>query len=299
MTTLITTATQTIITTTPAASTTQEPTSTTSTSEISTTQAPITSSTPTSSGVAPARCYAICNNAFTIAQAIGRSPALCELDGEFAESYSACLICVGTQTQDTVESSFAEYVDYCNSLGVNLSSAAPATSTPTSIALTAVVTVPTVINDQTTTWMFTTTYASLAIPGQNGTNGAPISTTASNNVSSTETAITLSETRSQAWIAGPIVGSVAGVALILLTIMLLWQRKRKRARSSTAQELHGETAKKSELHGTTAPQEIDGYEASNIAELPVDNFVTQPHTEPRKSTSRGYRAPTGVAREKG
>ncbi|GAW17611.1 hypothetical protein ANO14919_070700 [Xylariales sp. No.14919] len=78
--------------------------------------------------------------------------------------------------------------------------------------------------------------------------------------------------RSQAWVAGPVIGAVAGVAILLLGTWLLFRVKRKRGLKRKGHELHGESALKSELESTVPPQELDGQEQDRgPAELPGTN----------------------------
>ncbi|KAI0599520.1 hypothetical protein F4775DRAFT_550224 [Biscogniauxia sp. FL1348] len=147
-------------------------------------------------------------------------------------------------------------------------------------------------NEPTATWTIITTFSQL--PTFNMTKEMPASTSGRNISSSsivasqpTETVVPPVQHRSKAWIAGPVAGGAAVAMLVLLAVGFLWRRKRARARASATQELHGETAKKAELHADTVPQELDGTEASNIAELPVDETTISAYTGTGKSTSQG------------
>ncbi|KAI0429005.1 hypothetical protein F5Y09DRAFT_311472 [Xylaria sp. FL1042] len=76
---------------------------------------------------------------------------------------------------------------------------------------------------------------------------------------------------SRAWIAGPVVGSVAGVAiLILLSWWLLFRPKQNRG-----YEVHGESALKSELEAKSQPQELDSHEQNRS---PVELEGNNPET---------------------
>ncbi|KAK8072488.1 hypothetical protein PG996_005836 [Apiospora saccharicola] len=75
------------------------------------------------------------------------------------------------------------------------------------------------------------------------------------------------EKKSQAWISGPAVGSVAGVAFILVAAMLLFQKKKKKTR-----ELQGggnDPEDKPQLHSDCIPKsELENIEKRAPVELP-------------------------------
>ncbi|OTA98978.1 hypothetical protein M426DRAFT_27948 [Hypoxylon sp. CI-4A] len=111
------------------------------------------------------------------------------------------------------------------------------------------------LDGKATIFNYTTTYVQLPSSGNNSTlipHGT--STLAQPTPSLEQTGP--SEPSSQAWIAGPVVGSVAGVAMVALGGFLLWRRRRFTRKGRQKHELHGNTAIKSELDPTTRPQEL-------------------------------------------
>ncbi|KAK7914745.1 hypothetical protein PG985_012448 [Apiospora marii] len=76
--------------------------------------------------------------------------------------------------------------------------------------------------------------------------------------------------QSQAWISGPVVGSVAGVALILAVVIILIRRKRKARKSQP----WGDTGDKPQLHSDCIPKpELESSEKKAPVESPVPNVA--------------------------
>ncbi|KAI1385511.1 uncharacterized protein F4822DRAFT_445456 [Hypoxylon trugodes] len=116
-------------------------------------------------------------------------------------------------------------------------------------------------NGETHVVTFTTTFAQLP----SGLTEAIISGTTSTTSTSGPPSNTPSpaapgpeqtQVSSRAWIAGPVVGSVAGVLLIALGGLFLWRRGRKQRQIRTDNELHGNTVK-TEMDAPNRPQELD------------------------------------------
>jgi hypothetical protein len=73
------------------------------------------------SSVAPAVCYAVCNDCYIEAQNVGLSPALCTSDSPFLSDYGRCQACVAnyensdkSSLQTYAEPEFAPFVNFCN-----------------------------------------------------------------------------------------------------------------------------------------------------------------------------------------
>ncbi|KAK8074776.1 hypothetical protein PG997_009439, partial [Apiospora hydei] len=85
--------------------------------------------------------------------------------------------------------------------------------------------------------------------------------------------------RNQAWIAGPVLGSLAGAALLLTTAILLSRRRRK---ANGRHDGGNDAADKPQLHSdcipTPLPTELDDSETRPPVELP-ETRVTGGHHE--------------------
>ncbi|KAJ8122150.1 hypothetical protein O1611_g9915 [Lasiodiplodia mahajangana] len=205
----------------------------------------------------PALCYDTCNNANIEAQAVGKTPELCAADSGFWSYYNDCVDCVKAYsnndtaaTQDSLDPTFGQFIDYCDSM----------------VPETTVITIETTEDGHKTVWSFTKTYTPLSRESIAAvTSATPIvsETSAPNPV---DTPTPESTQRSRAWIAGPVIGGVVGVVVILVAVWLLLRVKRKRRRGY---EVHGDSAFKSELEVKAQPQELDGQGPSQRpAELP-------------------------------
>lgn len=143
-----------------------------------------------------------------------------------------------------------------------------------SIPDTAIVSLTTIENGHSTVWLFTTTFTHLSwglvatsIPTSTATHTGTI--TASDPATTEPSRDTQ---HSQAWIAGPVVGAVAGVSILALAVWLLFRARLYRKRRRTVHEIHGEPALKSELEAKYPPQELDGGERTrHPVELPTNN----------------------------
>ncbi|KAI1185668.1 hypothetical protein F5B17DRAFT_406901 [Nemania serpens] len=127
---------------------------------------------------------------------------------------------------------------------------------------TTLITITTSENGHRTVWEFTKTLTPLpsdaAVPDTEYAPSAVISqtTTTTDNPTPANTTIE-SKPKSQAWIAGPVIGGIAGVAILLLAAWFLFRLNKN---SQETYEVHGETAIKSELEVKPQAQELDGQE---------------------------------------
>ncbi|EKD15359.1 glycoprotein X [Drepanopeziza brunnea f. sp. 'multigermtubi' MB_m1] len=100
--------------------------------------------------VAPAVCFAQCNNCYIEAQSVGKSPALCAADSAFRSYYEGCQSCVASNSATPeeslavyVEPKFAEFTGYCDAqappipvLDGSFTSTVPVTRTETPLPVT-------------------------------------------------------------------------------------------------------------------------------------------------------------------
>ncbi|KAI0382405.1 hypothetical protein F5Y04DRAFT_252611 [Hypomontagnella monticulosa] len=259
----------------------------------------------------PTVCYDTCNNAFLEAQRVGKTPALCASNSAFTTYYESCESCCkenGVELSEILD--FSVYLDYCSAVSATPgSSTVPSSAGSTSSASSASslqFTVLTTVRPYTednggaaTTWSFTavvTLYSPVATTGVIQTtrtvNGAEeissytttfaqlpsdLTTTSAPPLATMPPSSDPAGVSNSAWIAGPVVGGVAAVALAALGGFIIWRRKWK---GKTNFELHGETAEKSELGATHPPQELEApqplHELESISsrpsryELPAD-----------------------------
>ncbi|KAI0096715.1 hypothetical protein GGR51DRAFT_567042 [Nemania sp. FL0031] len=201
--------------------------------------------------VVPTICYVPCNNAYLEAQAQGKSSGLCASNSTFYSYYTACRDCLetnsnnDTSTKDYLNQEFGQWISYCES------TAAPLPETE-------VITIETSENGHKTVWSFTKTFTPLS------RESVAAVTSPLPSASEIDTPLPKGTEKSLAWIAGPIIGGVAGVVIILLAAWLCMKRRRRRGH-----EVHGDSAFKSELEVKPQPQELDARgQSERPAELP-------------------------------
>ncbi|KAK8016422.1 hypothetical protein PG993_014611 [Apiospora rasikravindrae] len=261
-------------------------------------------------GSIPSMCYASCkdytyrlrtDDAYLEAQQEGKGPTLCSGDGPFQQAYAACVACAQEhasqlRTNDTyLAPGFAQYIDYCDMSGVlvTIILSAPVgniilyeTKTtridiPANFTATVTATTSGLSNIRTAA---DSTLATIS-PGTSTGSGQPTSIPDSGG-----------GRRSQAWIAGPVLGSLAGAAIILVTVIFLFRRRKKlRIRGDD------EPGDKSQLHSDCIPKpELENSEKKAPIELPgtdTAEAATQPHELPDIQNPAELEAPTTTAQE--
>ncbi|KAI1747197.1 hypothetical protein F4782DRAFT_521964 [Xylaria castorea] len=140
---------------------------------------------------------------------------------------------------------------------------------------TTVITIDTSQDGHRTIWTFTKTYAHLSSdalisPLQNTSSSAVTQNISTSTPRTSEVTAESESTQSnRAWVAGPVIGGVTGIVILLLVAWVLFRAKRNRERKRKGHELHGESSLKSELEVKLDPQELDGQEQSRQpVELP-------------------------------
>ncbi|TRX92296.1 hypothetical protein FHL15_006911 [Xylaria flabelliformis] len=240
---------------------------------------------------APAACYDPCNNASLEAQSIGKIPELCAPDSAFFRYYDSCASCIDASdsgqetTKDYLDSTFGEWIDYCNGSAPAVSPISTLSGVEHTVTIlytttidgqktvtffapipdTTVITIETTQDGHSTVWTSTKTFTHL--PSEGSTSG-PHNSSSSTATQETSEATTTSPTdiaesksipRNRTWVAGPVVGGVAGIVILLVVAWVVLRAKRNR-NGKKHHELHGESAIKSELEVKLRPQELDGRE---------------------------------------
>ncbi|KAI8655030.1 hypothetical protein NCS57_01250600 [Fusarium keratoplasticum] len=220
----------------------------------------------------PLQCY-YCEYAYQYARLAGRTEALCE-DNGFYDLYQTCANCIEDETNSDnarkyIEPKLGRFVDYCASFTSLTNWATMGTASAT---------LATAAEDEQSS---ATEAASTNHADDSTSRNAPAVT--SNNAPSVTgeldgldlpTSSNASEAkdssgRNQAWIAGPIVGSVVAV-LILAGVGLWWYRRRKRTPKppSSPQDIQESVHfDKPQLHSECIPRPSPG---QVVTTLPVD-----------------------------
>ncbi|KAI1739737.1 hypothetical protein F4680DRAFT_421387 [Xylaria scruposa] len=220
--------------------------------------------------VSSSECYDVCNNAILEAENSGKSSSLCTSDSVYFANYTTCLACLQEHPSDelsrSLDNSFAQFNDYCESFGI----AVPEAITTTVVATldNRIVTIPitTVLGyasgtpspDLTTPSNLSSTTPSAHRTSFSSTLINPIASPT--DTSSSES----SHSQNRAWIAGAAVGSIAGVLFVAALPGFLWYYRRRRQRHKLQSPFE-----KAQLHSDCIPrQELEGTQISEL-EAPV------------------------------
>ncbi|KAI0539108.1 hypothetical protein GGR58DRAFT_525333 [Xylaria digitata] len=226
----------------------------------------------------PAVCYDACNNANIEAQSVGMNSELCDADSAFLAYYKWLDYCGATTPVINNPSLVGEtvfvtipYTATVSGLQTVFSLIKTLTSF-VSLPDTTVIVIETSEDGHRTLWSFMKTFTHLNDPLiSKSQNTLPFITVRETSKATPQVPETGSDAiqRGQAWVAGPVIGGVAGVAILILATWLLFRVRRKRSLRRKANELHGESALKSELEVKVPPQELDGREEERRSvELP-------------------------------
>ncbi|KFZ08660.1 hypothetical protein V501_05864 [Pseudogymnoascus sp. VKM F-4519 (FW-2642)] len=205
-----------------------------------------------------------------------RSPALCAPNSAFITSYNACTKCIAENGFKSDEISplpqFGEVLSYCD--------LALATSTVTLTMTDGKITTIVYIVPETAS--VSTTGSASSPPERASTATATTSSSTTSSMTSPTVSPTTphSSTTSKAWIAGPVVGSIAVLALIL--VFLLYIRNRGQKTTITHNE-SGLSYEKAELHGDDVIKPI--YEAETHEIHEVEGSFPHPAEKPANEST--------------
>ncbi|OBT70096.1 hypothetical protein VE03_00636 [Pseudogymnoascus sp. 23342-1-I1] len=234
----------------------------------------------------PNVCFATCNNALTVAQQIGKLPALCGPDSAFLNYYGSCKTCIEANGSGTVQgngsessqatsfSAFAQFLSYCD--------LEPLATSTTSFTLTdgAVSTIFFLVQETSSASNASSASSSTERTWTATTSSSTASPTISPTLSSaTSATVPSSSTKSKAWIAGPVIGCTALLALILGLLLYLRKRGRK---TTIAHNESGSPYEKAELHADEVKKPVYETETHEIHE--VEGSSPQPAEKPANET---------------
>jgi hypothetical protein len=169
---------------------------------------------------APAECFDDCNNAYLIAESVGKSDALCKDGSDFKNGYDECTKCItdnSDATKDTVRDyvkpEFDQYLDFCSSK--NTSPTQSSMSAPAS-DVTSIASVSTTSQAKTSSTDFTplpttttTTETSTIEVSSTSTESTEITTSTVESTSTTQTEVTSTTTSASSIVSSTTVSSSA------------------------------------------------------------------------------------------
>ncbi|CAG9972445.1 unnamed protein product [Clonostachys byssicola] len=191
-----------------------------------------------------------------LASSLGKSDELCDPSGAFIEGYNACTKCIvenigdsGTNPRDIVMPEFGQFLNYCT--GSN------PTTTRSSPAHVITVYITTVLTPSGT-----------ALPTPTSINEQPPSTTGLGNSPSASLDALDTGQGSKTHLAGPIAGSLAGLAVVAISGLLFWRRRRTRKKNNLGDaDADPEPFEKAQLHSDCIPKPLSEMTGGEIHEM--------------------------------
>lgn len=177
---------------------------------------------------------------------MGKSDGLCEEDSDFMQEYRKCTECITKNTNVTTEETTRDYVDPEFAQYLELCAVSYITTTLTHYS-----------NGIPRTGVFLLEASEVSTTSSTTTSTGS-STTSTETSSSTGSSTPPPEDKSsgsRAWIAGPVVGSVVALSLLLGALFWLRQRKRKKA-TTPVSEPFDESYGKAQLHSDDIPKPV-------------------------------------------
>ncbi|KAL7953078.1 hypothetical protein V8C34DRAFT_297911 [Trichoderma compactum] len=217
-------------------------------------------------GSVPAACFDRCNQALLIASDEGLKSQLCASNSPFLQALDVCSACIKAQGTNpsggtSSISSLLPFLEFCHLLSYST-----LTYTSTNGQITTIVYLLPTNHAATTTSSSprtTTTTSTLAPP----TSPAPQNTASSPSVSATP--------QSHAWIAGPIVGSIVGLAIVFGVLFYLWRRQHRHSKPDPFDPRYD----RAQLHSDDIPKpELDA-QANTFHELDARRSDDTPKPE--------------------
>ncbi|KAK2032950.1 hypothetical protein LX32DRAFT_635810 [Colletotrichum zoysiae] len=211
---------------------------------------------------APAVCFDICNNAYMEASSVGKVPYLCDTSSGFWRGYQECISCIRTKANNAetiietyIDPEFKQFTDYCGSQPAQPNYPSSLITIRTGVQFVDITAIdgkvqPGVLR----TWIVTELKAEFT-----GLLTATSNVFTPQNTMPTETmpAGTSTTARqepspgsSKAWIAGPVIGVVTAILLVLAGLWFL-RRRSRRALDRPVAEANGygkEEFVKAQLH---------------------------------------------------
>ncbi|KAK0766480.1 hypothetical protein N5P37_000205 [Trichoderma harzianum] len=226
-------------------------------------------------GSVPAGCLDKCSDALLIAQAQGLKSQLCAPNSAFIEALDSCSACIKTQGPNPRGgilsiSPLLPFLEFCHLLSY---STLMYTSTNGQIT-TIVYLLPTnnaATNTSSSSRTITTSKKTsrATTPSRTSTLAIPTSLAPQNAASSPSVSAT---PPSHAWIAGPVVGSIVGLAIVFGVSFYLWRRRYRHSKPDNFDpaQLHSDCIPKPELDAqTNMIHELDAQPELPRAEMPV------------------------------
>ncbi|KAK3301743.1 uncharacterized protein B0T15DRAFT_544495 [Chaetomium strumarium] len=218
----------------------------------------------------PGVCYERCNDAAREVQRVGRVPQLCDQDSAFRKYMNLCLGCLNAAGASVSAIGPAEeMVGYCVASPAPLTAFSTASTASTSYTIpTSWLTTSTMLSyftfsgvglDGIETLTTSTSAVEVVVTRSDWTGFVHTSTPTANREAQSTSGSTESETstsNNKAWIAGAVVGSIAGLAVLVgiyCYLLFFFRRRKRRSRKSRNDDDDEPYTGKPELHAESLP----------------------------------------------
>ncbi|KAK2001106.1 hypothetical protein LX36DRAFT_377858 [Colletotrichum falcatum] len=253
--------------------------------QTSDTASPLATNIPDGSEypVLPARCFDTCDNAYTEVQLVGKVPSMCDVNSDSWRGYQECTSCIKAEADDAemvietqIDPGFKQFMDYCASQPPQPSYPSAVLTTRTVVQLADVTFGGKVKSGVLRTWIVTEPKASFTDLRSATSNALSPQTTPTETMPAGTSATAAQEPSPEpdkAWVAGPVIGVVTAILLVLAGLWFLRRRSRRALDwPAAAGNGHGrEEFIKTQLHSGSWPKATAEMSANEIAaeELPV------------------------------
>ncbi|KAK6225017.1 glycoprotein X [Colletotrichum tabaci] len=259
---------------------------------------PATQSQSTENGV-PAACFDVCNNAYIEVQHVGKTPSICNRDSDFSRGYRECVSCFEANSDRTndatnvyLEPKFRPFLDYCALQTTQTSYPSTLLMIRTVVQFADITAIDgKVLSGVLQTWTVTELKAEATtelhtFSRQTFSWQTPIpSETKPNETEPRATSATSarepSPETSNAWIAGPVIGVLTAILLVLAGLWFLRRRRRQGLdRSAAGDNDDGkEEFLKAQLHSDCVPRqpatELEGSYPKTTPEIMTNEIAAQ------------------------
>ncbi|KZL67355.1 glycoprotein X [Colletotrichum tofieldiae] len=243
--------------------------------------------------ILPAVCYDNCNNTYIEVSSVGKTPSICDAESDFSRGYRECIYCIEANADDArttidvyIEPKFQQFLEYC----------ASQTSRPSYPSTLMTIRTMTQFADITALngrvqWGVLQTRIVTELKGD-----APRLVTATSRTLSRQT-MTSSKTphastsatgiqepspeTSKAWIAGPVIGVLTAILLVLAGLWFLRRHRGQRfGRSAVGGNDNGkEEFIKAQLHSDSIPRhpatDFEGSYPKGMSEMSANEILAQ------------------------
>lgn len=218
--------------------------------------------------------YSSLDNAYIVAQKVGKTEELCNEGSNFKTLQAACKACLDKRGYNYSDAGTEPVLQYCDG-GIPLTGVVTVTMTITTNGMMVPLTLATSFSIAPA-GLRTAETSSASTASQPTSTGAPTAVSPGLDTPAPTESPKADDEPSRAWMAGPVAGSVAGVVLVAL---VFWFASCRRQRARLAARNGDAPLEKPQLHSDCVPKPMPPeVEANERYELSGEPFSTlSPH----------------------